>query len=286
MKIINQKKVNLKTHPEINEKVIQEYIFNDPSVLGLGDLQAVAKEKTQPTGGRLDILLSDGEKSRYEVELQLGPTDPSHIIRTIEYWDMEKKRYPQYDHTAVIIAEEITSRFQNVISLFNNQIPLIALQIHATETADGNLSISFVKVMDKIERASDEEEFVENTDRNYWDKKVGKNIMSLSDQIFEKLEVEKMGYEKKYNKIYIGLQKDGIARNFVYVKPKKSFVTLIVRSNEFPDLAEKLSNTIDIDYDHNWPSYRIKVRNIKDVDSNLDDILYLVDNAKEKYGLD
>ncbi len=33
-----------------------------------------------------------------------------------------------YDHTAVIVAEDITSRFLNVISLFNGTIPIIAIQ--------------------------------------------------------------------------------------------------------------------------------------------------------------
>ena len=47
----------------------------------------------------------------------------SHIIRTIEYWDIERKRYPQYEHCAVLVAEDITSRFLNVISLFNGTIP-------------------------------------------------------------------------------------------------------------------------------------------------------------------
>jgi hypothetical protein len=62
--------------------------------------------------GRLDLLLQDVDTNRrYEVEIQLGKTDESHIIRTIEYWDIERKRYPQYDHCAVIIAEDITSRF-------------------------------------------------------------------------------------------------------------------------------------------------------------------------------
>ena len=41
---------------------------------------------------------------RYEVEVQLGPTDEAHIIRTIEYWDIERNRYPQYEHCAVLIA--------------------------------------------------------------------------------------------------------------------------------------------------------------------------------------
>ena len=58
---------------------------------------------------------------------QLGKTDESHIIRTIEYWDIERKRYPQYDHTAVIVAEEITSRFLNVIGLFKPKCENISL---------------------------------------------------------------------------------------------------------------------------------------------------------------
>ena len=50
-------------------------------------------------------------KPRYKVEIRLGKTDECHIFRTIEYWDLERKRYPQYDHVAVFIAEDITSRF-------------------------------------------------------------------------------------------------------------------------------------------------------------------------------
>jgi len=69
------------------------------------------------------LLVNPEENLRYEVEIQLGATNESHIIRTIEYWDIERRRYPQYDHTAVIIAEDITSRFLNVITLFNGLSP-------------------------------------------------------------------------------------------------------------------------------------------------------------------
>jgi hypothetical protein len=119
-----------KDHPEFNEKWVQALIANDPTVLGLGDLVMRDRERVQPRAGRLDLLLQDPEtKRRYEVELQLGETDEAHIIRTIEYWDIERKRYPQYDHCAVLIAEDITSRFLNVVSLFNGTIPLIAIQM-------------------------------------------------------------------------------------------------------------------------------------------------------------
>src|SRR5437763_17133603 len=114
----------LKTHPEYNEKWIQDRIAEDPEILGLGELVFRDKERIQSRAGRLDLLLQDPDtKRRYEVELQLGATDEAHIIRTIEYWDIERKRYPQYDHCAVIVAEDITSRFLNVISLFKQHDP-------------------------------------------------------------------------------------------------------------------------------------------------------------------
>ena len=117
-KYIKPEIINLKNHPTYNEKWVQQKISEDPSIIGLGDLIVKDVERVQISGGRLDLLLHEPETNRrYEIELQLGKTDETHIIRTIEYWDWERKRYPQYEHCAVIIAEDITSRFLNVISL-------------------------------------------------------------------------------------------------------------------------------------------------------------------------
>jgi hypothetical protein len=70
----------------VTEKQIQDQIAANPSILGLGDLEVRYKERTQPHAGRLDLLLQDPDTlKRYEVEIQLGATDESHIIRTIEY---------------------------------------------------------------------------------------------------------------------------------------------------------------------------------------------------------
>src|SRR5205823_8111644 len=131
---------------------VQDRIAEDPSLLGLGDLVLKDKERRQPHAGRLDLLFQDAEEDRrYEVEIQLGKTDESHIIRTIEYWDIERKRYPQYEHCAVIVAENITGRFLNVLSLFNGNIPLIAIQMNALRVND-SLTISFTKVLDEVKR--------------------------------------------------------------------------------------------------------------------------------------
>ena len=86
----------LKEHPELNERWLQDRIAADPALLGLGELVLKDRERPQPRAGRLDLLLQDPDSNqRYEVKLQLGSTDEAHIIRTIEYWDIERKRYPQ-----------------------------------------------------------------------------------------------------------------------------------------------------------------------------------------------
>ena len=117
--------VSLKNHPTLNERWLQDRLDEHPELLGLGDVVVRDLERRQPSGGRLDLLLEDIEqRTRYEVEIQLGAVDESHIIRTIEYWDIEQRRYPQYRHVAVIVAEDVTSRFLNVISLLNPNPPM------------------------------------------------------------------------------------------------------------------------------------------------------------------
>src|ERR1019366_313508 len=101
--------------------------------------------------------------------LQLGATDESHIIRTIEYWDIERRRYPQYDHVGVIVAEEITARFFNVISLFNGFIPLVAIQLSAIEM-NGAMTLAFTTVLDVMPLGLEEDDQPEEPrDRAYWE---------------------------------------------------------------------------------------------------------------------
>ena len=168
MKHLPHTRISMAGHPELSEKWVQDLIAEDPSLLGLGDIDLKDVERRQPRAGRLDLLLSDADTStRYEVELQLGATDETHIIRAIEYWDTERKRYPQYDHVAVIIAEEVTARFFNVISLFNGFIPIIAIQMSAIAVGDDGVTLVFTRVLDRTVLGTEEEDEGSPTDRKY-----------------------------------------------------------------------------------------------------------------------
>ena len=180
-------KISIKSHPDLTERWVQERIAENPQMLGLGDVVLKDKERIQPRAGRLDLLLQDAEANhRYEVEIQLGKTDESHIIRTIEYWDIERKRYPQYEHTAVIVAEEITARFLNVISLFNGTIPLMAIQMSAVELGD-TVSLLFTTVLDEARfgLVDEDEEVQEFTDRAYWEARGSKATVAMADEVLK-----------------------------------------------------------------------------------------------------
>ncbi len=263
MDFVKHERLWLRDHSELDEKWVQARIAEDPTVLGLGELVLRDKERTQPRAGRLDLLLQDPETDRrYEVELQLGNTDESHIIRTIEYWDLERKRYPQYDHCAVIVAEDITARFLNVVSLFNGTIPLVAIQMNALRIGD-KVTLVFTKVLDELRRGlvDEDEEVYEEADRHYWETRATKQTLAMCDELLKVLRSFDPKLELKYNKFYIGLAKGGHPDNFVIFKPKKSNVTVELRLDESPDI-DKLIGDAGLDllpYDKRWGRYRIRI---------------------------
>jgi len=282
------KKISLKNHPEYNEKWVQEIIAENPSLLELGDIILKDKERIQPRAGRLDLLFQDAESTqRYEVELQLGATDESHIIRTIEYWDIERKRYPQYEHSAVIIAEDITSRFLNIISLFNGMIPIIALQMSAIQI-ENKICLIFVKVIDQIALGlvDEDEESNEATDRAYWEKRSNSKILKLADQFIDLAKQIDEGYELKYNKFYIGIAKNGKVGNFFSLRPKKSFIHFNPRLNETPETTNEIEEAglTVISYSNRDRRYKIKLFP-GDVKKHQDILFKLMKQAHEEYGV-
>lgn len=259
--------MNLKTHPELDEKWVQEQIERDPEILGLGPLTSRDRERRHPGRGRLDMLFQDDSETpkRYEVELQLGAVDPSHIIRVIEYWDIERRKYPNYKHTAVLIAEDVTSRFLNVISLLNGSIPLILLKMTAYHVGE-KIALTFVKVLDEVTLGLDFEDEPTNepANRDYWISKSSEGSLSLLEEDLLKIikEVEPSA-ELRYQRHYIGLTVGNRADNFVSFVPQRTGVVVRVKLQFTDDITssiqEKQLNMLA--YNFHFRCYQIRVEN-------------------------
>jgi predicted transport protein len=287
MKHVPLKTIQLKNHQVLNEKWLQDIIAEDPSIIGIGDVILKDKERIHQGAGRLDLLLQDADGiDRYEVEIQLGATDESHIIRTIEYWDIERKRYPQYNHTAIIIAEDITSRFLNVISLFNGSIPLMAIQVCAIQTAEG-VGLHFTKVLDvqQLGLVDEDEEVAEITNRDYWLKRGTPKTVAMADKLLSYIHEFDPDAELNYNKFYIGLKINSRSKNYAIFRPKKNFIGLEIKMPQTEENDEIINQAeiANLDYSKRYGYYRLSIYE-RDLEEKSDFIKKLLLDAKERFG--
>lgn len=279
--------ISLKAHRDFNEKWLQGLIAEDPSLLGLGDLDLLDIERRQPRAGRLDLLLRDpSAATRYEVEIQLGATDESHIIRAIEYWDIEKNRYPMYDHVAVLVAEDVTSRFLNVISLLNRAVPLVAIQMNAWQVGD-HVTLTATKVLDLMPALPDDDESGGQTaDRGYWERRVGAQAMKLADAMFEITSdaLTDTRLSMKFNFGYIGHFRDGLVDNFIVMRPRKGSNVMLVnfRIPRSDELAARIAEAgLDqVPYDPRYGYYRVQLTP-SDLTTHRDLLTELVQRAAD-----
>jgi hypothetical protein len=233
----------------VNEAYLEKFIVTDPTVLGLGDVFVVERQRRHEKAGRLDLLLQDDAgEIRYVVELMLGSADESHLIRTIEYWDIERRRYPAYDHRAVLIAEDITTRFLNVISLFSGSIPIIAIHVKAIGI-DNKIAVTFLRVLDSTVLRKDDQVAIANpADRGYWTNRVGTEIVELADKCLSFInQTASRPRSFNYNKSFIGLTDGFRVNNFVWFNPKISFLRVGI-SLDPVELWEKRLDEAGLDF--------------------------------------
>lgn len=274
IKIINKELLTLKNNRQINlnEKIIQDYIAEHPEKLGIDGIDentvCLQKEKYQrSSGGRLDLLFENDEQERFEVEIQLGNTNAEHIIRTIEYWDIELKTHPNYKHYPVLIAENITGRFYNVINRFNGAIPIIVIQMSAYRENDESIGLVFNKVLDL--RKDDIENDNDNDNRNwneaYWEKKTSKKIIELVNKIFNELKENYKNLEINYTKHYIGGTQREVTKNYFTIKPRKTVIWISIKSKQNDEIEQKFSN-LGCNIDYAYSRYKIGIKDIEEFD--------------------
>lgn len=110
-----------------NLEAVTQRITEDPAILSLGDLDLKrAACRPRKTG----LLLEDRAAAiLYVVELQLGPTDDRQVIRLVESWAAERKRHDSRRCFAVLLAEQMEPRYQNILAAIGGAVPVIAMEM-------------------------------------------------------------------------------------------------------------------------------------------------------------
>ncbi len=238
---------------------LQDQIYDNPSCLGLGELEAIQRERRQLAGGRLDILLKNPEDdAMYEVEVMLGETDETHIIRTIEYWDNEKRRWPQRQHFAVLVAENINRRFFNVIHLLSNSIPIIAIQASLVESS-GVKSLFFTTVLNTYEELDDGTAVEEQSyDKDFWNKKArwvtdaAEDLLPIATRHFESPSL-------RYLKQYISISSGSYNRLWFHKRTSPKALLNLKIAPPMHDEAATLLDSASIGYTKKPESFRVTI---------------------------
>ncbi|MFA5794610.1 MAG: hypothetical protein WC980_06030 [Candidatus Brocadiia bacterium] len=265
-----------------DEYWLQDQIVENPSCLDLGDLEVISKERRQTSGGRLDILLKNPEDdSMYEVEVMLGETDETHIIRTLEYWDNEKRKWPQRQHFAVLVAESITRRFFNVIQLLSHSIPVIAIQANMIISGEQKI-LHFTKVLDTYEEPEDIEVSQEAHDEDYWQTKASWTL-ETAKTFLETLKPIYQDASLRYVKNYIAITVNN--NNYFWFHKRaenKSILGLWTGKN----LIEKAASILDkSNISHSKKIDHLKIHvDKKIIEANISIFKELANIVKQSWG--
>ena len=124
--------------------------------------------------------------------------------------------------------------------------------------------MSLQRFLDEFSRGvvdEDEDAEAAPTDRTYWEKKGTKSTVALADHILEMLRDFDPTLKLKYNKFYIGLEKNGQPFNFVHFVPKKKYMQFglkLPQSAQFDAMIEA-AGLETLEYNKQSGRYRIRL---------------------------
>lgn len=272
-----------------NEAWLQDQICDNPSILPLindsVNLEFVSREKILSKGGRLDILLQDSEDTMYEVEIMLGKSDEKHIIHTIEYWENQKRIYQKTNHVAVLVAESFDKRFFNIIYLFSQSIPLIAVQVNMVQV-NGVKALHFSKILDIYEEPEqpEDEDNTKEVPEAYWKKdapwtvEVSNSLLNIMNSVIPNSKLQ-------YKQARIIIKVDGKKRIQINKRANpQSRIIIKFPEKSLPDAVAILSRTnIDSDTDKwNQVRFQLNTTSLTKNESTIIDLFRLLKSSLEE----
>jgi hypothetical protein len=232
-----------------DEYWLHDILYDNPNILGLGCcLTPVKREKRESSGGRFHILLKDLICDiRYEVEVMLGETDPSHIISSLEYWDNEKHRHFVKHHFAVLIAESFEGKYFKLLQTLSMNLPMIAFQANLLEV-NKEYVLSFSKIFD-LYRGPEDREGPITVDKSVWSEKCPWTL-NAAKALYGLIDADDKSIDYMENSISIYIQ-----GRRAYLLKKSSEPASVVSFKVFDD--DRVDAIRDVFYNNNFTLYNL-----------------------------
>jgi hypothetical protein len=134
----------------LNETWLRDWIREKPTRLGLGNIaiKSIEVQHSTKSGGRLDILAYQPDiDTYYEIELMLGDVNADHGFRCLDYWARERLMKPNAKHVAVLVAENLSGRYQTLIDTLSGFLPFIGIELRVLTFCDENQSATIVPLI-------------------------------------------------------------------------------------------------------------------------------------------
>jgi len=152
---------------------------------------------------------------------------------------------------------------------------------------ENSIGLNFVKVLDEtaLQTYDDDENSQTMVDRAYWENKASKYTLEIADSLLGIIQVEiDSDIRLKYNKFYIGLERMGLANNFITFKPRKDHLIVqprLEKNDETDKLLEELGLDV-LEYDQRGKCYRIRLKK-EDVKEHKEEITKLFIKAETNF---
>jgi hypothetical protein len=131
-----------------------------------------------------------------------------------------------------------------VLALLSGTVPLVAIQLNALRI-DGDVILHFAKVLDQRALRRDDTTEGERapSDRAYWLERSSQSAVEAADAIVEIINRKSpQRYQLNYNRHYIGLS-DGLrSRNFIYFRPRRKHLRVVLQAGWTTEMAERLDD--------------------------------------------
>ena len=141
----------------------------------------------------------------------------------------EAEQWSCRDFLAVLVAEEVTARFLNILQLIDGVVPIVVLQVSALQVGQ-QVVLSFTKLLDEVALGTELEDDPGARTRSWWEGRSSAAALKLLDECLDLVRELDPELAPSYQKNYIGVSQNNRPNNFVTFRPLRHGLRVEIRA--------------------------------------------------------